>query len=112
MKSEPFKPSVADKAAVSLALDSCCKVDTSVITFFGKKRNKNSKNLDCTSMTTTTTTAASESIPFVSSTTAEHGRLQCSTPVYQEQPRSSSSQMTLSTPAKAMIVLEENETLC
>ena len=109
MKSEPFKPSLADKAAVSLALDSCCKVDTSVITFFGKKR---SKNLDCTSRTTTTTTAASESIPFVSSTTAEHGRLQCSTPVYQEQPRSSSSQMTLSTPAKAMIVLEENETLC
>ncbi len=38
MKSETRKPSAAEQAAVRDALNCGCKVDTSVITFFGKKR--------------------------------------------------------------------------
>lgn len=38
MKSETRQPTAAEQAAVRQALDCGCKVDTSVITFFGKKR--------------------------------------------------------------------------
>jgi hypothetical protein len=41
MKAATRQPTAAEQAAVRQALDCGCKVDTSVITFFGKKRTTN-----------------------------------------------------------------------
>jgi hypothetical protein len=96
MKSIPSKPSAADQAAVRAALDSCCKVDTSVITFFGKKQNMT--NSSCASTTATTET---KQIPLPAVSTRTH--------VATAEGHLSSS-LTLSTQNK--MVVEENETFC
>ena len=42
----PFRPAAAEQAAVRAALDCGCKVDTSVITFFGRKGDRGSNKCD------------------------------------------------------------------
>jgi hypothetical protein len=97
MKSEPFKPSAADQAAVRAALDCCCKVDTSVITFFGKKSDKVSNNkYNGSSSTVAPVTLSAESARLLVSTARQSPRL---------------SPMAVPTEPNAP-VFEENETFC
>jgi hypothetical protein len=96
MKSIPSKPSAADQAAVRAALDSCCKVDTSVITFFGTKQNV--KNKTCVS---TTATPGSEQIPL--------SIVSMRSPVATAEGPMSSA---LVLPTQNKMDAEENETFC
>ena len=95
MKSIPSKPSAADQAAVRAALDSCCKVDTSVITFFTKQ---NVKNNTCVS---TTATPRSEQIPL--------SMVSMRSPVAAAEGPMSSA---LVLPTQNKMDVEENETFC
>lgn len=96
MKSTPSKPSAADQAAVRAALDTCCKVDTSVITFFGKKQNV--KNNICAS---TKATPESEQIPLSIVSTR-------SSVATEEESMSSE----LVQPTQNKMDVEEKETFC
>ena len=76
MKSIPSKPSADDQAAVRAALDTCCKYDPSVITFFGKKQKSSAA-------TTTVTTPGSKQIPSSVVSTRSEGPLLSSTVAQQ-----------------------------
>ena len=101
MKSASSKPSAADQAAVCAALDTCCKVDTSVISFFGKKRNVNNPT---SSDASARTSSGSKQIPLSVQVVSTHSHGATS-----EGPLPSS----LTPPTKhTKVVVEDNETFC
>ena len=86
MKTEAFKPSAADQAAVRAALDCGCKIDTSAISFFGKKRDGQHNDINT---------------PTVNNTQKE---------TYARSHKDATSERTL--PKQTTINDEENEIVC